>query len=174
MKNKIALFFFFTFLFTINFSSASQNFTSASLEVSVDIPATMEWAEVELNTTSIDFGELNLSGSASDKRKSAYYEIRNRGNVNITVTPVLADSVDAIFENLKFARLISDPLSAWRELGDYSIQMNATSSDNSWSAWQKYSIRLDLMNYLSSGEEIPFNIINHKNNVIFEVMPRYE
>lgn len=161
--------------FLISFASATQNFTNAQIEVSVDILATQEWAEIELNTTSIDFGAVNLTtGSVVDKRKSAYYEIRNKGNVNITVTPSLVSGADSIFDNLKFAKSTSDSLSSWRAMGNYSINMNATDSLNLWSTWQKYAIRLDLSNYLDSGEIIPFNIVNYKKTVAFEVTPRYD
>jgi hypothetical protein len=169
--NKLFGFFVILF-FLISFSNAEQNFTIDSMEVSVDIPATQEWAEIELNTASIDFGSVNVTGSLTDKRKSAYYEIRNRGNTNITVTPVLAAGSDDIFDNLKFSKLISDSLSTWRFIGNYSIDLNATSSYD-WSIWHKYSIRLDLTDYLGSGEIIPFDINNYKKTVVFEVMPRY-
>ena len=169
---KIGLTLFILSFLLANFVIASQNLTSDSFEVSVDIPATMEWAEVELNTTSIDFGAINLSGSSVEKRKSAYYEIRNRGNINISVTPSLAVGADPIFDNLKFSRLVSDQLSYWRFIGNYSIDMNATDSLSLWSNWQRYAIRLDLNDYLESGESIPFNIVNYKKTVVFDVMPR--
>ncbi|MEI7718921.1 MAG: hypothetical protein WCI72_03550 [archaeon] len=168
--NKNAFILFALGFFLVNFASATQNFTENSLEVSVDILATQDWAEIELNTTSIDFGTVNMTtGSVVDKRKNMYYEIRNKGNVNITVTPSLADGADPIFDNLKFSKSVSDSLSSWKSMGDYSINMTATDSVNLWSTWQKYAIRLDLSNYLGAGEQIPFKIVNYKKTVVFEI-----
>ena len=167
--------FFIVLVFSIGFAHALENLTDDSFEVSVDILATQEWAEVELNTTSIDFGVINLTtGSVTNERKNAYYEIRNKGNINITVTPILASGTDDIFDNLKFSKSVSDSLSSWKEIGNYSIEMNSTSPSPSWSDWQRYAIRLDLSNYLDSEEQIPFDIINHNNVVLFEVLPRYD
>ena len=144
----------------------AEVYKNASLNVSASIPSKMDWAEIELNTTEIDFGEINMSGYANDKRKSQYYEIRNKGNIDIRVTPVLSDESDKIFSHLRFARILSDPLSEWRQIGNYSLRMNKTNGD--WSDWKRYAIRLDLNNY---NEDIPFDIINHKNRVIFWATP---
>jgi hypothetical protein len=161
---------FITFILSC-FASAEQNFTGSSMDVSVDIPATMEWAEVELNTSSIDFGPINLSATSSiEKRKSVYYEIRNRGNVNISVMPSLASGADPIFDNLRFSRLVSDSLSTWRSVGNYSISMNATPPSGIWASWQRYAIRLDLNAYQAS---LPFDVVGYKKTVVFEVIPRY-
>lgn len=160
------------FILSISLCYAEQNFTGSSMDVSVDIPSTMEWAEVELNTSSIDFGPINLSATSStEKRKSIYYEIRNRGNVNISVMPVLASGADPVFDNLKFSRLVGDSLSTWRSVGNYSINMNATTSLGLWTTWQRYAIRLDLNDYSAS---VPFDIVGYKKTVVFEVIPRYE
>lgn len=161
----------FLFIFTITYSSAlEQNFTNASIEVSVDIPATQEWSEIEINTTSIDFGELNLStGSTTDSRRLKY-EIRNRGNVNISVTPLLWDNNDIIFNYLEFGRTYT---SGWRAVGNYSIEMNRTYNVGDWNPWFLQSIQLDLGDYIADHGQIPFDISNHRNSVVFWVMPRY-
>lgn len=157
-------------------SCSAQNLTDDFLDVSVTIPSTQEWAEIDLNISEVDFGIMNLSGLAVDKRKSKYYEIRNRGNINITITPKLDEGSDDIFDNIKFSKSISDSLSSWINIGDYSINMAKTSSDGSWSDWERYAIRLDLMSYLNSGEQVPFDIIDYKKTIRFQILanPDYD
>jgi len=173
MDKKIFAFFTFIFIIYLGFVSAELNLTSDSLDVYASIYATQEWAQVELNVSEIDFGWINVSEPfVAQKRRSIAYELRNRGNMNITVKPKLEDSTDLLFNNLYFSKKTSDSVGTWKQIGIYNISLNAT-IDNSWIT-NSLAIHLKLDNYLSeSGGVIPFDITNHKNTVIFEVTPNY-
>lgn len=164
---------FIVVLFSISFGCALENYTNAELDVSVSIPATMQWAEIELNISGIDFGSINISDELSSTQKEfrTKYKIRNRGNVNITVTPILDNSDSLhIFDNLWFGRTYT---SGWEKIGEYDILMNSTAPDMSWSGWIEQSVKLDLSDYTTEYGQVPFDIVDHESTVVFEVLPRY-
>ncbi|MEM4331023.1 MAG: hypothetical protein QW273_03390 [Candidatus Pacearchaeota archaeon] len=171
MIKRIALS-FISFMFFIYFSSSNENLMNGSLDVIVTLPATQEWAEIELNISEINFGIINLSKeiSSSEKEVRTKYKIRNRGNINISVVPIL-EKDDSIFRYLEFGRTYT---SGWFKIGTYQILMNKSKEDGSWNPWFEQSIKLNLKNYVEEQGEIPFDIVNHKARVIFWVLPRYD
>jgi hypothetical protein len=154
--------------FLVSFVSANT-YINTSLTVSVDLPATEEWAAVELNTSEIDFGEIDLRNTSAPTYMRAKYEIRSQGNVNMTVTPVLR-SPDSIFQYLEFGRTYT---SGWKQIGEYSFDMNRTYNIGDWSPWFTQSIKLDLTDYLAEQGRVPFDLVDYKSTVIFWVTPRY-
>ena len=146
--------------------SAEQNFTQPSIDVYVNIPASQEWAEVQLNESNLDFGTLGV-GNETHYRKVL---LESRGNVNITITPVLKNASDDIFSNLFFTRRGPTTSSNYDSIGNWSIDMNRTYSVGDWNSDYFY-IKLDLKDYTN---DIPFDIMNHRNNVEFVIMPRYD
>jgi hypothetical protein len=147
----------------------AEDFEPANFTVIIDIPASAgySWAKVELNTSQIDFGYVNVSNESVDEVR-AKYAIRNAGNVNISVTPTLIDPSDGIFKELEFARIYS----SWKKIGNYSIELNQTNRIGEWNDWFVQSVRLDLNDVRNNFGKIPFDLVDHNNTVIFEIMQR--
>lgn len=167
MRKKSSI--IFLFLFGISFVCAN-NYSNTSLEVIVDLPSTEEWTAIELNISSIDFGEIDLRNESAPKYARQKYNIRSQGNVNMTITPILQEP-DTIFQYLEFARTYT---SGWQKIGDYSFNMNRTYSIGEWSPWFTQSIKLDLTNYLAEQSRVPFDLQDYSKTVIFWVTPRYD
>lgn len=166
MNKKTFVFFLWGFLL-INFSSALvQNFTGAEIDVSVDIPANQEWAGITLSTNSIDFGDINTSN------ESEYYKvyINNSGNVNITVKPRLESIEDSIFENLYFTYRSPSVHSSYDPIGTWGLNLTRTYNAGQINKDYFY-MKLYLKNY---NPLVPFDIVDHKNTVIFDIIPRYD
>jgi hypothetical protein len=87
----------------------------------------------------------------------------------MTVTPVLR-SPDSIFQYLEFGRTYT---SGWKQIGEYSFDMNRTYNIGDWSPWFTQSIKLDLTDYLAEQGRVPFDLVDYKSTVIFWVTPRY-
>ena len=187
--------FVFLFLMSVNFAAANANgstsweisanangtvinysqidSTVAEFEVLARVSATQWWAEIWLNSTSIDFGNV-LAGADTDAYRQKY-KMRARGNVDITVIPTLVDEDDNFFSNLYFSRTYSD----WEKIGDYSIIYNLTENVGLWSTLESsglqnatssnglQSIKLDLTNF---NEVIPFDE-QRGNTVKFVITP---
>jgi len=153
-------------------SSMDENYTGMEVDTLATVPATLKWAQVEINTTSFNFGIINLSSTISDEKEiRIQYKIRNRGNVNIEVHPKLkTDDEKNIFQNLWFARTTSETK---KRIGNYTILMNQTSEFENWATKHNQYIWLNLKNYISENGQVPFDIVDHKKTVIFEVMPSY-
>lgn len=166
---KIDLIILGIFFIFYSCSVCAETYSNSSFEVIVDLPATEDWAAVELNVSSIDFGEIDLRNESATKYVRQKYNIRSQGNVNMTVTPVLKNP-DTIFQYLEFARTYT---SGWQKIGEYSFEMNRTNNIGEWSPWFTQSIKLDLTNYLEEQSRVPFDLEDHKNTVIFWVTPRY-
>jgi len=143
-------------------------------EVLATMESTFWWAEVQLNTTEINFGDV--------KKENAYiqrYRIKARGTVDIKVTPVLKNTNDNFFSNLKF----SNKNSSYKSIGSYFINFtNLSKKDKDWcvllsdgtlkkenettSKGEQY-IKLDLTNFEGI---IPFDI-PMQNTVVFQITP---
>jgi len=174
MKYDISVF-AILFVACFGFVSGELNITNDSIEVYTSLYATQEWAQIDLNVSEIDFGWINLSATTVDqKRKSVVYWIKNRGNINITVTPILNDESDSIFKNIYFSSYVDrSSVTKWKQIGDnYNISLNAT-ENGAWTE-NRFAIHLKLDNYVNENGPIPFDIIDHNNAVIFEVLPRYD
>jgi hypothetical protein len=164
MNNWSAL---LSLLFLINFSSALvQNFTDFEIDVSVDVPANQEWAAISLSMNSLDFDDVNTS------TESDYYriDINNSGNVNITIKPKLVESEDDIFENLYFAHRSPSTHSSYEKIGNWELNLSKTYNAGQVNKDYFY-VKLYLRNYDSV---VPFDIVNHQNTIIFDIIPRYD
>lgn len=87
-------------------------------------------------------------------------DINNTGNVDIIVTPELADEGETIFSYLYFARTTSDP---YRRIGDWSLNISKPSSEGGVRK-QSFHLKLDLDEYPGDFTD---SIFNHKADVRF-------
>lgn len=180
------IFAIFSFVFLFSFVSASTNGTLignetettrneiAEFEVVADISATQYWAEVWLNTSEINFGQVERN-----KIYRQAYQIASRGNVNIKIVPTLATPQDTLFSNLYFARTTT----GWKKIGSPSLGLifNLTQNEGLWtvigasdsmknltgSDKGTQNIQLDLTTF---NEVIPFSE-NRRNTVKFVIVP---
>ncbi|GEM_PF-7095773 len=191
MGEKFVLILFFGFfIFGISFSSSSYNGTfignetttikntSAEFDVIANISATKWWAEVQLNTSEINFGNVQPKKNWNSYR--AKYKIKARGNVDVDIIPTLVNSNDNIFSNLYFARIFESSKSKWTKIGFYKMKFNLTKNEGYWSVLTssglenatnsngEQSILLDLSEY---EDPIPFTIENYRNSIKFIIVP---
>ncbi len=88
MKRGIFLAFLVFLLASLSFSLAEDYYQNAEVDAIISLPATGDWVAVEVNTTEFDFGYVDVTNSSLNLETAARtkYKIRNRGNVNVTVT----------------------------------------------------------------------------------------
>ncbi len=186
MNKKIFVLFAFSFLFYLGFVSASTNGTfignstntitntSAEFDVVAEVQATQYYAEVWLNTSEIDFGQVS-----EGRIYRQPYQIAARGNVNIKVVPTLTTTQDALFSNLYFSRTTT----SWKKIGSSTLGLifNLTQNEGLWtvigssdsiknlSSSEKgiQNIQLDLTTF---NEVTPFNEVR-RNTVKFVIIP---
>ncbi|MEM4181819.1 MAG: hypothetical protein QXX68_01540 [Candidatus Pacearchaeota archaeon] len=163
--------------------SYTQTETSAEMEILANLESTQSWAEVEINTTEIHFGNVIPMSPWNTYR--AKYKIKARGNINIEVTPILVNSNDEIFSNLYFARTYESSKSKWTKIGSYKMIFNLTENAGYWSiigstglqnaTWSgtngDQSVLLDLSDYK---KPIPFDIQNYRNAIRFRIVPVWQ
>lgn len=154
----------------VSVSEATQkDYNIQEINVTAQMAATEYWAEIELNKSNIDFGNVEKGNEYKIE-----YKIWAKGNIDITVTPTLKNLNDNIFSNLYFSRTsvggFTDPNS---KIGDYSMRFNLTSNKSEWlgigaskmekrtSANGKQYLKLDLNNFEGI---IPFD--EERNNTI--------
>ena len=87
----------------------------------------------------ISFGNLSVGEKSDDVKVN----ITNTGNVDIIVTPTLANSSELIFSYTYFKRITSDP---YLNIGDYKHNVSSGSSNYMYA-------RLDLRNYTGTFED---------------------
>jgi len=143
-------------------------------DVLTTMDATNWWAEVQLNTTEINFGNVQ-KGNATRLE----YKIWARGNVDINVTPVLKSTNDVVFSNLQFSRT---PSSNYKSIGEYSMRFNLTNNTGNWLGIGPSSMELRNPNQTTNGKQyIMLNLKNfegivpfdeaHQNTVKFVITP---
>lgn len=95
------------------------------IKVIAQMASTEWWAEVELNTSEIDFGQVEKG-----KKHIQKYTIKARGSVDIEVKPELKSSGD-IFSGYLF---MGRTQTGMKKIEDYSIRYNLTQNLRNWSA----------------------------------------
>jgi hypothetical protein len=150
------------------------NYSDAQFEVIANISATQYWAEVQLNTSEIDFGKIEKGDV-----KTTEYKIWSRGTVDINVRPELTNDNDNVFSNLYFSRT---PSTNYKKIGEYSLRFNLTQNKSNWlgigpsgmepmkpslSTNGKQYIKLDLSDF---NDILPFDE-QRKNVVKFTISP---
>lgn len=150
------------------------DYSVGEFEVVVDIPATQNWAEVQLNTSEINFGHIE---EGTDKTMA--YKIWARGSIDIEVRPTLTTAEDEVFSKLYFSRTEK---TNYKKIGEYIMRFNLTENKSNWlgigssnmepmkpdliTNGRQY-IKLDLTNFR---EIIPFEE-TRKNKVKFVITP---
>jgi hypothetical protein len=142
-------------------------------DVIANLSATQWWAEVQLNTSEINFGQVK---KGEITRRS--YQIASRGNVDITIIPTLT-SPSEIFSNLYFSRTTT----GWKKIGDAELIFNLTQNKGLWSVLGAsdnlknlsgsekgiQNIQLDLTDF---DDIVPFDQ-QYENTVKFVVIPNW-
>jgi hypothetical protein len=90
--------------------------------------------------------------------------INNTGNIDISVTPKLADNSEKIFNYTYFKKTSSD---TYRIVGMFNV--NITKPKTNGVTVQPVYAKLDLTDY---DEDIPQDMLNHKTDIIFYAVER--
>lgn len=110
-----------------NYTINPNIYNEPELIVKAKMDATLFWAEVQLNTSEIDFGDV-VKGNAYVQR----YRIKARGTVDIKVTPKLKNPNDDFFSNLKFSS--SSAASKYKSINNYDLSFVGLSKNSkNWS-----------------------------------------
>ena len=158
-----------------NFSENPQINNTPQINVSATMEATLWWVEVQLNTSEINFGNVEKGKSYVQK-----YQISARGTVDVIITPVLKNQNDSFFSNLKFSG--SSSASKYKSIGNYNLNFTGLSKNNkNWSVLtangelrnlsgtnkgEQY-IKLDLTRFEGI---IPFDV-PMQNTILFQITP---
>ncbi len=167
MNKKGVVIFFLLFSMTYFCSSGSADtYTNSSLTVSVNI--SQPTAMIEIFPNNINLGETTAGYETISKNIT----IKNVGDLDLKLSPILEENADKIFDYLEFAT--DDDCSTWHNVTYYRSHNLTSSTLNPPTTYRggdgdQYNscIKLDLTDYpdtITSG-------LNLSTNLILWVMP---
>jgi hypothetical protein len=115
----------------------------------------------------IELPNLILLGNITPgyRTNETYISIKNTGTIDLTITPVLINSTDNIFQNLYFSETKTG---SYKKIGNFSMNISKPNIVGGVEEDGVYA-RVDLTNIDIS---IPRDRLNHRVQVLFVVMPR--
>ncbi len=151
---KLVFLLIFLVLILIGFVVAQD---SEIMTVEANISANVQEPFVSIEVPDyLFFGNLTRGGE-TDKIK---VDVKNTGNVNVTITPQLANASEVIFSYLEFQRRVAEP---WERIGEWSLKIKKPSKIGGFED-EYFYVKLDLGGY---PKDITEDIIGHRAEVIF-------